>query len=391
MNRISFRVLLAANGLISIAGFLFVLFLSATISISQIVATSVAVAVTVPLIILMSRRLKRGLDSVTGVAIAIGDGDLASRVDMDSSDEFGKLGKDLNRALERLRKLIRGIDQAAGKLEALAEKNTVSADKSAGIVEDQSEKIEVIATAMEEMSSTVASIAQDVQNIAERTDESSAQSHEASGSLAEMTTALDDLVKAVKESASTFEQVEESAKNIDRFLEVITAVADQTNLLALNAAIEAARAGEHGRGFAVVADEVRQLARRTQESAGEIHTMTRSLGQYISSASAVSDRATDLAVMTSGLASTAATSVKGVLDNIFTIADRMASVASAVEQQRVVSEDVSANVHQLSDIAARSVSVAESNKENSEELSSLATGLNEELNELTLRREAVNT
>jgi len=330
-------------------------------------------------------KLERGFSDISRLSTALSDGDFTQSLDSSRDDEFSDIGQALNTALKRLRRVMRSIEKAAGNLNEFTSSSSASAVKTASLVEEQDTKIEMIATAMEEMTATIASVSEDVQVTSGRAEQISDQATQSQVSLEDLMSELTELVASVKESSSTFEKVEESAKGINHLLEVITGVADQTNLLALNAAIEAARAGEQGRGFAVVADEVRSLARRTQDSASEIGTMTKQLAVHISETGKVSNQASALATNASSQANGTSKAVEKVLVSIQDIADRMTAVATAVEEQQAVSEDVSRNIDELALISTQSVALTEQTSKDSSKISQLATELDGELEELTLK------
>lgn len=335
---------------------------------------------------LINLRIARNVESVKSFAKSLASGDLTTQINDQGQDEFSEINQSLNAAIEKLRRIIRSVDKAAETLDTVSDRSVRNAAKSAEIVDNQSEKVESIATAMEEMSNTIASVAEDIQAVSDQSEQASDNSEESSKALEIMIQNLNELTDAVTESAKTFDQVESRAKDIDHFLEVITDVADQTNLLALNAAIEAARAGEHGRGFAVVADEVRQLAQRTQESATEIGGMTAELSKQIRATAEISNRAEKLAQGASEQANSSTKSIGNALAAIQHIAERMGTVASALEQQRVVSEDIASDIAHLSTNSQRSVDIAEDSKSDIQKVSDLASELNEELNEFNHSR-----
>lgn len=386
MIRLPIRVLtkLTVVILLILMGLLVFVFNEATLP-NLIIAGTAVFSVTL-LAMQVGNRMTRGMSETQRFATALANGDLTARIEASGNDEFSEINESLNKAAERLRRIIRSVDKAAETLDEVSEHSASKAERSAENIDAQNEKIDSIATAMEEMTNTVASVSEDVQAITDQADQASVESSSAGESLTDMNDQLLKLVQAVESAAAMFDKVEASAKNIDHFLEVITGVADQTNLLALNAAIEAARAGEHGRGFAVVADEVRQLAKRTQESANEITNMTAELSSQIRSAAEISDEAEQLAKSASSQADTSSKAIESVLHTFQVIAERMTSVASAIEEQRAVSEDITANITDLSATSQKAVELSDDNKIDMDKVSNLASQLNEELDDLNLTR-----
>lgn len=330
-------------------------------------------------------RLTSRLTDIHQLASALRDGDFTQRLETDSKDEFADVAQALNGALNRLRRSMRSIEKAADNLDEFTEKSSQQASESASLVDEQNDKIELIATAMEEMTTTIGSVSEDVQITSSRAERIGEQAATSQASLDDLMTSMEEMAHSVKRSAKVFDRVEEQAKGIDQILEVITGVAEQTNLLALNAAIEAARAGEHGRGFAVVADEVRSLAQRTQSSVTEISDMTQQLSNHINEASDASDNASEQTVKAISMAKATRENADQVLESIQEIADRMNSVASAVEEQRAVAVDVSSNINELSTLSTRSVELSERSNQSTERISTLASDLNAELDDLTLQ------
>ncbi|OOE78284.1 hypothetical protein BZG25_13125 [Salinivibrio sp. ML198] len=335
--------------------------------------------------VFIDRRFKAGLAKVNRFAKSLAQGDLTAAIDTRDGDEFAEVATSLNHAVEKLRRTVRNIEKAADTLDSFTDASEKRAKKGAAINDAQREKIDSIATAIEEMTTTVGSLSEDVQAISEEAGKIDSSSRQSQQELTDMMSELDELVSSIKVSAEMFDKVEHSASQIEHFLSVITDVAEQTNLLALNAAIEAARAGEQGRGFAVVADEVRQLASRTQASASEINDMTKELFRSLKQSSELSDRTEKLAQSASSQASDTSQSIEGVLDNFSTISDRINSLASAIEQQRTVSTDIAANINRLTESGAEAAEISEENKQDMVKISDLSESLNQDLDELQLR------
>lgn len=332
------------------------------------------------------KKLSTNLARTTRFANAIASGDLTATITNDSKDEFQVINASLNSAAERLRRIIRSIDKAADTLGDLCEKSEQTSEKSSSTIENQNSRTTSLAAAVEEMSATVSTISDELQAITERADNASENSDKARAALNEQIDGLDSLTEVVTASSERFDQVEARTGDIGKVLTVINEVAEQTNLLALNAAIEAARAGTHGRGFAVVADEVRNLAKRTQESAQEIATMTCDLTKQIKAASELSDKADKTAQEAKYKAGLTADSINTVLRAIDNIAEKLTSVASSVEEQTAVSETISEDIAELSSLSQTSLEIADKNNEIAGKVNILSDQLNEELDELNLSR-----
>ncbi|MFW5824769.1 MAG: methyl-accepting chemotaxis protein, partial [Marinobacter sp.] len=276
--------LLLINAVVTVLLLSIQLILNDNSTIQSWLVVFIGVVVAVATTFTVYRKVTINLAKTTQFAKLIA-GDLTATINSDSKDEFHEINESLNSAAERLRRIIRSIDRAADALGDLCEKSEDTAEKSASTIENQTSRAESLAAAIEEMSSTISNISDEVQAISERADNASENSGNAREALAGQVDGLDSLTELVTASSEKFDQVEARTSDIAKVLTVINEVAEQTNLLALNAAIEAARAGAHGRGFSVVADEVRNLAKRTQESAQEIAVMTEDLTKQIKVAS----------------------------------------------------------------------------------------------------------
>lgn len=380
--------LLLTNAVITILLLSIQLILADNFGIQSWFVAFIGIVVAVTTTFTVYRKVTMNLAKTTHFAKLIASGDLTATIESDAKDEFHEINASLNSAAERLRRIIRSIDRAADTLGDLCEKSEQTADKSASTIENQNSRAESLAAAIEEMSATISTISDEVQAISERADNASENSGNAREALAGQVDGLDSLSELVIASSEKFDQVESRTSDIDKVLTVINEVAEQTNLLALNAAIEAARAGAHCRGFSVVADEVRNLAKRTQESAQEIAAMTGDLTKQIRAASELSDRAEETARDAKIAAGITADSINTVLQAIDRIAEKLISVASGVEEQTAVSETIAEDIAQLSSLSQTSLEVAETNSEIAGKVNSLSDQLNEDLDELNLSKKA---
>lgn len=218
------------------------------------------------------------------------NGDLTHRAIVMQNDELGQMGGAFNSMLDKLQGFVSGVNGASGSLSASSQQlAAISEQTHQGVLQQQSET-ELVATAMNEMSATAQEVANNAASAANAALSADDQAKEGRGIVDTTINSIRALSTEVDKAAQVIQQLEEGAQDIGRVLEVIGGIAEQTNLLALNAAIEAARAGEQGRGFAVVADEVRTLAQRTQESTQEIKSMIESLQQSSHEAVSVMER-----------------------------------------------------------------------------------------------------
>ena len=217
------------------------------------------------------------------------------------------------------------------------------AQSRAGIQQQQGETDQV-ATAINEMAASVQEVAHNAQNTADAADKANAEAQAGRRVVSDTGAAIGRLATEVEQAAAVIRQLEERSNDISSVLDVIRGVAEQTNLLALNAAIEAARAGEQGRGFAVVADEVRTLASRTQQSTQEIHAMIEKLQEGARSAVAVMSRSGDEAANSVEQAEKAVTALENITRGVTTITDMSAQIATAVEEQSAVGDEINRNI-----------------------------------------------
>ncbi len=284
----------------------------------------------------------------------VGQGDFTHRFSVTHTDnEVGKMFSAYNNMITQVSALVDNARQAAERTTEHS-KNVVKATNDAGAgVDQQYNDIDQVATAMNEMSATVNEVAQ---NAIQASEAARTADDEARGGMKVVQNAVDQIHKMVQQlndTSSVLDKLEEESGEIGKVLEVITGIAEQTNLLALNAAIEAARAGEQGRGFAVVADEVRTLAQRTQESTEEIKAIIERLQNQARNAVSSMEQSSSLASTSVEQAEQAAAALEHIANAVDTISSMNTMIATAAEEQSQVAEDIDQRIVSISDVASK--------------------------------------
>ncbi|PMW97237.1 chemotaxis protein, partial [Pseudomonas sp. FW215-R2] len=316
---------------------------------SAVIATVIAVAIIIALLGMLIRILIQPLHVMTRAMedIADGEGDLTKRLTIQNQDEFGVLGTAFNRFVERVHGSIREVSSATGQVNEVALRVVAASNSSMYNSDQQASRTNSVAAAINQLGAAA-------QEIARNAAQASTQASDARGLAEDGQQVVDRSIKAMNQlssmlsaSSSNIESLNSKTVNIGQILEVITSISQQTNLLALNAAIEAARAGEAGRGFAVVADEVRNLAHRTQESAQQVQTMIEELQVGArESVSTMSDsqRHSQESV---DIANLAGERLNSVTQRIGEIDGMNQSVATATEEQTAVVESINVDITEI--------------------------------------------
>lgn len=307
--------------------------------------------------------------------IADGDGDLTQRVNDSTDDELGQLAGAFNRFVAKIQGLVKEIASSSEEMVAsTARQNTLSKDAKQGIIK-QNVETDSVAAAVNQMTATSQEVSTSAANAAQSSEAVNAESERTKGVVSQSITSVEQLAHEVDDSSSVISSLAEDVQEINKVLDVIGGIAEQTNLLALNAAIEAARAGEQGRGFAVVADEVRTLAARTQQSTAEINDMIVRLRKGSEGAVEAMKQSREYGENSVSASKEAGESLEIVSESMRVINDMNTQIATAAEEQKTTMEELSKNISTISEISQRSMETAEESEQVSLELTKLGEQL----------------
>ncbi|MCY1492261.1 Methyl-accepting chemotaxis protein McpU [compost metagenome] len=304
--------------------------------------------------------------------IASGEGDLTRRLDYDKPDELGELAGWFNRFLDKLQPIIADVKRSVQDARGTADQSAVIANQTSSGMQQQFREVDQVATASNEMSATAQDVARSAAQAAEAARGADQATREGLGVIDQTTSAIDNLARDMTRAMAQVEGLAASSEQIGSVLEVIRGIAEQTNLLALNAAIEAARAGEAGRGFAVVADEVRNLAKRTQDSVEEIRQVIEGLQHGTREVVGSMHSSHRQAQGSVEQVEQAVAALQRIGEAVTVITDMNLQIASAAEEQSAVAEEINRNVATIRDVTESLSGQADESARVSQSLNSLA-------------------
>ncbi|EGR0931814.1 methyl-accepting chemotaxis protein [Vibrio parahaemolyticus] len=310
-----------------------------TISVIGLIITSILTSIAVSKGI---KPLQHVADSLKDVAA--GGGDLTARLKVESKDEVGEVAAAFNEFMDKLHPLMQDIHRSASAVQTVSEELNDQTRTASGQMQSHCLETDKVVTAVTEMSMTAKEVASNTNATAQAIDDANDQVTEAQREVEQAIQGITELVTEINSTSDAISELSQQTEQITKVLDVIGEIAEQTNLLALNAAIEAARAGEQGRGFAVVADEVRSLASRTQNSTHEIGDMLKQLQSGVSRAVTTMSASQERGVKTAEESALIQQSLSGVHHSIGTIRDMGIQTASAAEEQSAVAEDINQNL-----------------------------------------------
>lgn len=314
---------------------------------------------------------RASLRSLGAIMDRVAAGDMTARFKVQSRDELGELGQVFNETVAKIRELIERVGQTVGEVERQASRVETVSGESNLTVSEQRGQIEQVATAMNEMSATAQEVATSAEAAVGSAQSVNQETVSGRALVDAQVSGIGRLAAEIEQSVNVINQLASDSKAISQVLDVIKGVAEQTNLLALNAAIEAARAGEQGRGFAVVADEVRSLAKRTQQSTEEIEQMIGRLQGGVGAAVKTMHSSHSMAEETVNQSAQVQQALENILGAVGVIVDQNQQIAAAAEEQTAVAHDIDRNIVAINEAGQRTAEGAGQTEQASRELTEL--------------------
>ncbi|TNF81992.1 HAMP domain-containing protein [Pseudomonas sp. ICMP22404] len=324
---------------------------------------------------LITRQIVTPLQQTLIAVERVASGDLSQNLEVSRRDEMGQLQGSLQRMVVSLRELIGGIRDGVAQIASAAEQLSAVTEQTSAGVNNQKVETDQVATAMHEMTATVQDVARNAEEASEAAVAADQQAREGERVVGEAIAQIERLANEVGNSTEAMGHLKHESDKIGSVLDVIKSVAQQTNLLALNAAIEAARAGEAGRGFAVVADEVRSLAQRTQKSTEEIEELILGLQSGTEKVATIMDNSRGLTDSSVELTRRAGSSLENITRTVSAIQSMNQQIAAAAEQQSATAEEINRSVLNVRDVSEQTSAASEETAASSAELARLGVHL----------------
>ncbi len=346
------------------------------------VTVFVSAALAVVFMWVINKQILKPLDRIKSTVEEFAGGDLTKRAGIkvtvlgrEIDDEITELSKSVDSMASQMSTVIAGITDSSGLLASAAEQLSASSAQIAEGADRQSGQTTQVATAMEEMNATVLEVARNSQTVSESARQAQETAENGGKVISQAVSAMKEVAESTSVTAETIKRLGKSSEDIGAIVSVINDIADQTNLLALNAAIEAARAGEQGRGFAVVADEVRKLAERTTRATKEISGMINSI--QVETNKAVNEMADGTHKVENGvrLANEAGDALGNIVNGVHTVTEMIAQIATSAEEQSATTEEITQNMESIKDVSKSSVTAIGEAASASNEMARLATEL----------------
>ncbi|EPE2648328.1 methyl-accepting chemotaxis protein [Vibrio fluvialis] len=358
---------------------------------NQMLMTQTLIGLVILLIMALATSwfVARQLNELSNIAAALGDiaegdGDLTRRLTVKSDDEVGMLADKFNKFVDRLHVMVKNVREVSVALNEGANHAARAAGQRSERIRTQQDEITMVATAVTEMASATAEIAGNADNTAKNANQSVELGAQGYQQMQQSKHSINQLAQELTGAVNIIGELEEHANEISTILSTIRAIAEQTNLLALNAAIEAARAGEQGRGFAVVADEVRVLSQRTHASTEEIQTKIAGLQKVTSNAVSVMTESHKLVETSVSDVNQTGESLQAISEAIQLISDMATQIASAAEEQSLVTADINGNTESVREVSDALASEAQDAVQQAKELHNLAQELDQEISRFRL-------
>ncbi|WP_046004910.1 methyl-accepting chemotaxis protein [Pseudoalteromonas rubra] len=353
---------------------------------STVTAVVLILAIIVAMILWATHMIAAPITTLTNTMrdIASGEGDLTRRIDITSQDEVGQLAHHMNTFIDKLRSMMLDTAAQAQQLSGAAAQLQDVSTNTNNEIQQEKEQVDSVSAAVTEMAATVTEISRNAHETNRAADLVQSMTNDGAARSGQAQEVMTELASHIGEAAKVVAGLEQETSNIGAVIDVINGIAEQTNLLALNAAIEAARAGEQGRGFAVVADEVRSLASRTQESTDDIRNMISRLQQIAQQASVMMQQGQERAEGSVGQTQEVLDALRNITESVSTVQDQSHQIATSTEEQTVVAEDINNSLNAINDLVNSTANHAHLLADEARDLNSLAKALNNTVNQFKL-------